>query len=228
VGNGNRAGLPPPWATVVLEGEGTRQGPQARAALEVSARGTPGRSVHLLDRTRVNCYTRSMIMAGAMPPAAHIVTRPRRRSRRSSSSSSVPIRTEPVAPIGRTRANYIRLLAPLESPGIIAAIVDGTAPANLTVTGFAKALPRSWAPQAGLRHTSNRSRACRNGNWKMASRDWRRRKATSPHLTFHICRPETPARQPNAREYPRFSHARILHRRDRTGWLGMQDSNRQM
>ena len=30
---------------------------------------------------------------------------------------------------------YIRLLAPLESPGIIAAIVDETAPANLCVTG---------------------------------------------------------------------------------------------
>jgi hypothetical protein len=70
----------------------------------------------------------------------------------------------------------------LESPGIIAAIVDGTAPANLTVTGLAKALLRSWAPQTGLRHTSNRFRACRNGNWKMA-RDWRC-KATSPHLTF--------------------------------------------
>jgi crotonobetainyl-CoA:carnitine CoA-transferase CaiB-like acyl-CoA transferase len=35
-----------------------------------------------------------------MPPAAHIVTRPRLRSRRSSSSSKVPIRIEPVAPIG--------------------------------------------------------------------------------------------------------------------------------
>ncbi len=34
-----------------------------------------------------------------MPPAAHIVTSPRRRSRRSSSSSTVPIRIEPVAPI---------------------------------------------------------------------------------------------------------------------------------
>src|ERR1700730_8779338 len=29
-------------------------------------------------------------------------------------------------------------------------------------------------PQTGLRHTSNRSRAYRNGNWKMASGDWRR------------------------------------------------------
>ena len=38
---------------------------------------------------------------------------------------------------------HIRLLAPLAflSPRIIAAIVDGTAPANLTVTGLAKALP---------------------------------------------------------------------------------------
>jgi hypothetical protein len=33
------------------------------------------------------------------------------------------------------------------SPRIIAAIVDGTAPANLTVTGLAKALPYSCAEQ---------------------------------------------------------------------------------
>ena len=52
---------------------------------------------------------------------------------------------------------HIRLLAPLAflSPRIIAAIADGTAPANLTVTGLAKALPYSWAEQerAILRNT---------------------------------------------------------------------------
>jgi site-specific DNA recombinase len=44
---------------------------------------------------------------------------------------------------------HIRLLAPLAfvSPRIIAAIVDGTAPTDLTVTGLAKALPYSWAEQ---------------------------------------------------------------------------------
>ena len=44
---------------------------------------------------------------------------------------------------------YIRLLAPLAfaSPRIIAAILDGTAPADLTVTGLAKALAYSWAEQ---------------------------------------------------------------------------------
>ena len=44
---------------------------------------------------------------------------------------------------------HIRLLAPVAfvSPRIIAAIVDGTAPADLTVTGLAKALPYSWAEQ---------------------------------------------------------------------------------
>jgi site-specific DNA recombinase len=44
---------------------------------------------------------------------------------------------------------HIRLLTPLAfvSPRIIAAIVDGSAPANLTVTGLAKALPYSWAEQ---------------------------------------------------------------------------------
>jgi hypothetical protein len=33
------------------------------------------------------------------------------------------------------------------SPRIIAAIVDGTAPADLTVTSLAKALPYSWIEQ---------------------------------------------------------------------------------
>jgi site-specific DNA recombinase len=44
---------------------------------------------------------------------------------------------------------HIRLLAPLAflSPRIIAATVDGAAPADLTVTGLAKALPYSWAEQ---------------------------------------------------------------------------------
>ena len=61
-------------------------------------------------------------MAGAMPPTAHIVTRPRRRSRRSSSSSSVPIRTEPVAynPLSTTRRQpcilmHVHPVLPLES-----------------------------------------------------------------------------------------------------------------
>ena len=44
---------------------------------------------------------------------------------------------------------HIRLLAPLAflSPRIIAAVVDGTAPTDSTVTGLAKALPHSWAEQ---------------------------------------------------------------------------------
>jgi site-specific DNA recombinase len=44
---------------------------------------------------------------------------------------------------------HILLLAPLAfvSPRIIAAIVDGTAPADLTIAGLAKALPHSWAEQ---------------------------------------------------------------------------------
>jgi site-specific DNA recombinase len=44
---------------------------------------------------------------------------------------------------------HIRLLAPLAflSPRITAAIVNGTAPAALTVTGLAKALPYSWTEQ---------------------------------------------------------------------------------
>jgi site-specific DNA recombinase len=44
---------------------------------------------------------------------------------------------------------HIRLLAPVAflSPRIIAAIIDGTAPADLTVTGLAKALLYSWIEQ---------------------------------------------------------------------------------
>ncbi|MCX7309934.1 MAG: recombinase family protein [Afipia sp.] len=44
---------------------------------------------------------------------------------------------------------HIRLLAPLAfvSPKIIAAIVDGAAPAGMTVTDFAYALPFEWAAQ---------------------------------------------------------------------------------
>jgi DNA invertase Pin-like site-specific DNA recombinase len=45
---------------------------------------------------------------------------------------------------------HIRLLTPLAfvSPRIVSAIVEGTAPADLTVTGLARALPYSWAEQA--------------------------------------------------------------------------------
>jgi DNA invertase Pin-like site-specific DNA recombinase len=44
---------------------------------------------------------------------------------------------------------HVRLLAPLAfvSPAVVAAIVNGGAPADLTVTGLAKALPHSWAEQ---------------------------------------------------------------------------------
>jgi site-specific DNA recombinase len=44
---------------------------------------------------------------------------------------------------------HVRLLAPLAflSPRIVAAIIDGTAPANLTATSLARALPYSWAEQ---------------------------------------------------------------------------------
>jgi DNA invertase Pin-like site-specific DNA recombinase len=45
--------------------------------------------------------------------------------------------------------SHIRLLAPLAflSPRIVSALLDGTAPAHLTVTGLARALPHSWAEQ---------------------------------------------------------------------------------
>jgi hypothetical protein len=43
-----------------------------------------------------------------------------------------------------------------------------------------------------------------------------------------IYRLETPARQPNPRECRRFSHSQKSHGGDRTGWLGMKDSNWRM
>jgi hypothetical protein len=44
---------------------------------------------------------------------------------------------------------HVRFLAPLAfvSPRVISAILNGSAPAGLTVTGLAKALPPSWAEQ---------------------------------------------------------------------------------
>jgi hypothetical protein len=44
---------------------------------------------------------------------------------------------------------HVRLLAALAflSPRIVAAIIDGTAPADLTATSLARALPYSWAEQ---------------------------------------------------------------------------------
>ena len=44
---------------------------------------------------------------------------------------------------------HIRLLLPLAflSPRIVSALLDGTAPANLTITALARALPWSWAEQ---------------------------------------------------------------------------------
>ena len=61
-------------------------------------------------------------------------------------------RTATFAQIARREGKverHIRLLAPLAflSPRIMAAIIDGTAPADLTATSLARALPHSWAEQ---------------------------------------------------------------------------------
>ena len=44
---------------------------------------------------------------------------------------------------------HIRLLAPLAflSPRIVSALLDGTAPADLTVMALVRALPYSWTEQ---------------------------------------------------------------------------------
>jgi hypothetical protein len=64
-------------------------------------------------------------------------------------------RTATFAQIARREGKverHVRLLAPLAflSPRIVAAIIDGTAPANLTATSLARALPHSWAEQERL------------------------------------------------------------------------------
>jgi len=48
-----------------------------------------------------------------------------------------------------TVERHIRLLLPLAflSPRIVSGLLDGTAPAGLTITALARALPWSWAEQ---------------------------------------------------------------------------------
>ena len=67
----------------------------------------------------------------------------------STTSGSAPLAFAEIAERETQGERHIRLLAPLAflSPRIIAAIVNGTAPVDFTVTGLAKALPYSWAEQ---------------------------------------------------------------------------------
>ena len=56
----------------------------------------------------------------------------------------------PLLPGAKERPErHIRLLLLLAflSPRIVSALLDGTAPANLTITTLARALPWSWAEQ---------------------------------------------------------------------------------
>jgi hypothetical protein len=50
---------------------------------------------------------------------------------------------------GKVEQRHVRVVAPLAflSPRIVSALLDGTAPADLTVTALAQALPYSWAEQ---------------------------------------------------------------------------------
>jgi hypothetical protein len=55
---------------------------------------------------------------------------------------------------------HVRFLAPLAfvSPRIVSALIDGSAPADLTGTNIAKSLPYSWKEQEqrlGLRHRAS-------------------------------------------------------------------------
>jgi site-specific DNA recombinase len=57
-----------------------------------------------------------------------------------------------IAALARREAKterHMRLLMPLAfvSPRIVSKILDGTAPAGLTITALARALPWSWADQ---------------------------------------------------------------------------------
>jgi hypothetical protein len=61
-------------------------------------------------------------------------------------------RTASFAAIARREGKverHVQLLAPLAflSPRIVSALLDGTAPADLTLTALARALPYSWAEQ---------------------------------------------------------------------------------
>ena len=51
--------------------------------------------------------------------------------------------------LGATYERHVRFLAPLAflSPRILAAIADGVAPAELTVSSLARALPMQWRQQ---------------------------------------------------------------------------------
>ena len=72
----------------------------------------------------------------------------------------------------------------------------------------------SDAMRTSLREKSNRSPLCRNGNWKIASRD--RRKPAHRTDMPEICPPETEARRPNPRRYRRLSPTGKNQARDRT------------
>jgi len=53
---------------------------------------------------------------------------------------------------------HIRLLAPLAfvAPSIVQSIIDGTAPANLTITELAKSSAHSWRQQHHLLKVSRK------------------------------------------------------------------------
>ena len=65
---------------------------------------------------------------------------------------------------------HVRLLFPLAfvSPRILSALLDGTAPAILTATTLARALPRSWAEQERRHLRQDCSRNVDPSNWEQA------------------------------------------------------------
>lgn len=111
-----RAPAPPFWDSCYAgEQKGNKSPRQTRGSPRVAegrqgskvinARKAGGAAVPVRTKTRPRRehpmdQMRSIMMAGAIPPAAHMVTNPNCWSRRSSSSSTVPISIDPVAPIG--------------------------------------------------------------------------------------------------------------------------------
>jgi hypothetical protein len=75
---------------------------------------------------------------------------------------------------------HIRLLSPLAfiSPRIVSTIIDGSAPANLTVTGLANALHYSWAEQE--RRWNPETRTDAGAAWTAGSA----RQSQHPHRTI--------------------------------------------
>src|SRR6516164_1480524 len=82
-----------------------------------------------------------------------------------------------------------------------------------------------FVPRTGLLPLSNRSAACQNGNWKMASRDWHRKTAGSePKSSKFVARDRTvvayPAEMTWFLAHPEITVQRRHWLADDAVWIG--------